>query len=89
MRADGAAFEDDDWDDPDAKAITFVLMHQGTDSFALLLNAAGNGVDFTLPAAPGGAWTLELSSDTELELGEAAALTLGPSSFALLRSVWG
>jgi isoamylase len=89
VRADGAAFEDDDWDDPDAKAITFVLMHQGTDSFALLLNAAGNGVEFTLPAAPGAAWTLELSSDTELELGEAAALTLGPSSFALLRSAAG
>jgi glycogen operon protein len=86
LKADGQEFGDDDWDDPDAKAITFVLMHEGSDAFALLLNAAENGVEFAVPEAPNSPWTLELSSDEELELGDPETLTLAPPSFALLRS---
>jgi len=86
LQANGEEFGEDDWDDPEAKAITFVLMHEGADAFALLLNAAENGVEFTIPEAPNGGWTLELSSDEDLELGDPEALTLAPPSFALLRS---
>ncbi|WP_431278713.1 glycogen debranching protein GlgX [Leifsonia poae] len=86
LRADGQEFADDDWDDPDAKAIVFVLMFEGSDAFAFLLNAADNGVDFELPDAPNSAWTLELSSDPELEIVDPTMLTLAPPSFALLRS---
>jgi glycogen operon protein len=86
LQTNGEEFGDDDWEDPDAKAITFVLMHRGSDAFALLLNAADNGVDFTVPEAPNGEWTLELSSDQELELHDSESLTLAPTSFALLRS---
>src|SRR6185437_16989481 len=46
VRADGEPFADDDWSDPEARTIAFVLMHEGSDSFLLLLNAAENGVDF-------------------------------------------
>ncbi len=86
VRADGAEFVDDDWDEPENKAITFVLAHAGSDAFALLLNAADNGVDFTLPAAPNHAWKLETTSDPQLRLGRKRAVTLSRSAFALLRS---
>ena len=86
VRADGAEFVDDDWEEPENKAITFVLAHTGSDAFALLLNAADNGVDFTLPAAPNHAWKLETTSDPQLKLGRKRSLTLGRTSFALLRS---
>jgi glycogen operon protein len=86
LTAAGNGFEDEDWEDPEAKAIAFVLAQDGSDAFALLLNAAGNGVDFALPEPPHGGWTLELSSDPEVELVTADALTLAPGSLALLRS---
>ncbi|MFF1572249.1 glycogen debranching protein GlgX [Leifsonia sp. NPDC058292] len=86
LKTDGEFFSDEDWDDPDAKAIDFVLMHEGSDAFAFLLNAADNGVEFTIPASPNGPWSLELSSDPQLVLGDPDALTLAPGSFALLRS---
>jgi isoamylase len=86
LRADGQEFADEDWDEPDAKAIAFVLMFEGADAFAFLLNAADNGVDFELPDAPHADWTLELSSDPGLEVVDPTALTLAPQSFALLRS---
>ena len=86
LRADGQEFEDDDWEDPLAKSIAFVVMHEGHDAFALLLNASDNGVEFALDAAPQAPWALELSSDPELALKDPEAVTLAPASFALLRS---
>ncbi|MFF1876398.1 glycogen debranching protein GlgX [Leifsonia sp. NPDC058230] len=86
LRTDGQEFIDEDWDEPDAKAIAFVLMFEGSAAFAFLLNAADNGVDFELPDAPHTDWTLELSSDPGLEIVDPSTLTLAPSSFALLRS---
>jgi glycogen operon protein len=86
LRADGEPFADEDWGDPEARTIAFELRHEGTDSFLLMLNAAGNGVEFVLPEAAGGSWELELSSDPELALGDGQSVILGESSFALLRS---
>ncbi|WP_022882304.1 glycogen debranching protein GlgX [Gryllotalpicola ginsengisoli] len=86
LRADGEEFSDDDWEDPEARAIAFVLAHDGYDAFALLLNAAENGVAFTLPEPPHGDWALEASSDPGLRLVDPGALTLAEVSFALLRS---
>ncbi|WP_066039608.1 glycogen debranching protein GlgX [Herbiconiux solani] len=87
MRSDGHSFSDDDWDNPDARSITFVLGHPGADSFALLLNAAENGVEFALPEAPGDAWELAVSSDEEQDVEEGATtLIVRDGSFTLLRS---
>ena len=86
LRTDGNEFTEADWADPEARAATFVLMLEGADSFALMVNAAENGVEFALPPHAD-AWSLELSSDPELpEAITAPALTLAPMSFALLRS---
>ncbi|MEO7018166.1 MAG: glycogen debranching protein GlgX [Leifsonia sp.] len=86
LRSDGEGFADDDWDDPDAKVIAFVLAHHGSDAFLLLLNGADNGVEFAAIDAPGDSWALELSSDPELLATDGGSLTLAPTSFALLRS---
>jgi glycogen operon protein len=87
VRADGEPFEDEDWDDPEARSIAFELRHDGTDSFLVLLNAAANGVEFTLPQPDRGQWALELSSDPELELLQQESLIVGECAFALLRLV--
>ncbi|MEN2742223.1 glycogen debranching protein GlgX [Microbacterium sp. X-17] len=86
VRADGESFTDEDWADPEARSIAFVLMHEGADSFLLLLNAAGNGVEFVLPDPPGAHWELELSSDPELALHDGESVIVGETSFALFRS---
>ena len=39
-RSDDQEFAEADWDDPAARTITFVLGHEGADTFALLLNSA-------------------------------------------------
>jgi glycogen operon protein len=87
QRSDGAPFSDDDWDDPEARSITFVFSHEGGDSFALLLNSAANGVEFTLPDAPQSAWQLALSSDPDQSITEGATSAIVTDhSFTLLRS---
>ncbi|BEP12372.1 glycogen debranching protein GlgX [Acidothermaceae bacterium B102] len=87
LRSDGEGFSDEDWDDPSARSVTFVLGHEGGDAFALLLNAAGNGVEFTVPAAPHAEWQLALSSDPAQKVeGQVTTLTVRDSSFTLLRS---
>ncbi|MGO4594708.1 glycogen debranching protein GlgX [Leifsonia sp. 2TAF2] len=86
VRADGEPFSDEDWADPEARSIAFELRHEGSDSFLLMLNAAGNGVEFMLPDAAGSPWELELSSDPELAVHDSTSVILGESSFALLRS---
>jgi isoamylase len=87
QRSDGSAFADADWEDPDARAITFVFDHKGGDSFALLLNAAANGVEFTLPDADGREWELALSSDPEQAVAaDASTAIVTDHSFTLLRS---
>jgi isoamylase len=87
LRSDAQGFADEDWDNPDARTITFVFSHEGADSFALLLNAAENGVEFTVPDAPGAEWTLELSSDPgQTVAGEVTTLIVRDASFTVLRS---
>ncbi|MET0976129.1 MAG: glycogen debranching protein GlgX [Leifsonia sp.] len=90
LRSDAEPFSDDDWDRPDARSILFILEHAGADSFALLLNAAENGVEFTVPPAPGAEWELVASSDDEQRV-EAPVTTLivRDVSFTLLRSAAG
>ncbi|NQX12384.1 glycogen debranching protein GlgX [Microbacteriaceae bacterium VKM Ac-2855] len=87
VRSDAKRFADEDWDNPDARTVTFVFEHEGADSFALLLNAAENGVEFTVPKAPGAEWSLELSSDPgQTVAGEVTTLIVSDASFTLLRS---
>jgi isoamylase len=86
-RSDDQEFSDDDWDNPDARTIAFVLGHAGADSFALLLNSAENGVEFQVPEAPGGEWELAASSDPEQQVeGPVTTLIVRDASFTLLRS---
>jgi glycogen operon protein len=87
LRSDGEEFADDDWDNPDARSIVFVLAHPGADGFALLLNAAENGVEFTVPDAPGQEWELAATSDAgQVVEGEVTTLIIRDGSFTLLRS---
>ena len=65
----------------------FVVGHEGADSFALLVNAAGNGVEFTLPLAPDLEWELALSSDPEQKVvSPVSTLIVRDASFTLVRS---
>lgn len=87
VRSDGLPFEQGDWDNPDARTITFVLARRDADAFALLLNSADNGVEFVIPEAPGQPWERVLSSDDEQNSnGEVDSLILAGNSFTLLRS---
>ncbi len=87
LRPDANGFEEEDWADPQARAIAFVLRHAGADAFALLLNSAENGVEFTVPAAPGSEWELVVSSDPDQVVeGPVSTLIVSESSFTLLRS---
>ncbi|MGK9147554.1 glycogen debranching protein GlgX [Plantibacter flavus] len=86
-RSDGQSFSEEDWENPDARSIVFVFRHAGSASFALLLNAAENGVEFALPAVPGLPWTLVESSDPEQSLSETSSTVIVQgTSFTLLRS---
>jgi isoamylase len=87
LRSDGQNFTPADWDNPDARSILFLLKHPGADAFALLLNAAENGVQFTIPAAPGEEWELAASSDQGQTVETpVTTLIVSDSSFTLLRS---
>ena len=87
VRSDGEEFSASDWDNPDARTITFVLKHEGADAFALLLNAAENGVEFLVPDAPHEPWQLSASSDDDQSAdGAFDSLILDGRSFVLLRS---
>ncbi|MFI5085417.1 MAG: glycogen debranching protein GlgX [Actinomycetales bacterium] len=87
LRADARGFEEEDWTNPDVRSVMFVLGHAGADTFALLLNAAENGVEFALPPAPAKPWDLALSSDPDQQVGEALEqLIVRDHSFTLLRS---
>ncbi|PPG27048.1 glycogen debranching protein GlgX [Pseudoclavibacter sp. RFBB5] len=87
LRSDALGFDDADWDNPEARSIAFVFSHTGADSFALLLNAAENAVEFTVPDAPHGTWELALSSDSEQLVSDpVTTLMVKEGSFTLLRS---
>ena len=86
-RSDAEGFSDEDWENPDARSIIFVLSHESGDSFALLLNAAENGVEFAIPPAPGEAWELAASSDPDQRVAPpVTTLIVRDCSFTLLRS---
>ncbi|MDO9395147.1 MAG: glycogen debranching enzyme GlgX, partial [Herbiconiux sp.] len=87
LRSDGEEFADGDWDNPDARSVLFVFEHPGSDAFALLLNAAENGVEFQVPDAPGAAWELASSSDDGQRVeAPVSTLIVRDGSFTLLRS---
>ncbi len=87
LRSDAEPFSEHDWDNADARSIQFVWDHHGSDAFALLLNSAANGVEFTVAPAPNAPWALECSSDPSQEAGaEISSMTVGELSFTLLRS---
>jgi glycogen operon protein len=85
-RADARRFTTHDWQQPAHRAAVFVLGHAGYDTFAFLVNAADNGVEFALPRPRRKPWRLELSSDVGLTGDIGRRITLAPRSFALLRS---
>ncbi|HVX07333.1 glycogen debranching protein GlgX [Humibacter sp.] len=87
VRSDGQPFKPEDWENPDVRSVTFVLAHEGGDTFALLLNSADNGVEFQVPDAPDEPWRLVASSDEEQSADRAhTTLILGGRTFTLLRS---
>ncbi len=87
LQAGGGEFADEDWHNPDIRSVVFVFEHDGASAFALLLNAAGNGVEVTIPEAPGSAWELVVSSDPALALDpESPSLIIGDHCFSLLES---
>ena len=90
LRSDAAEFEAEDWDNPDARSVTFLVGHDGADAFALLLNAAENVVEFTVPPAPNAEWQLAISSDEQQKVeGAVTTLMVRDLSFTLLRSSTG
>ncbi len=87
LRSDGNAFVDEDWQNPGARSIMFILQYRDRDAFALLLNASENGVEFDVPAGPGGEWELVVSSDVEQQVvAPVTTITSRDASFTLLRS---
>ena len=87
LQINGQTFSEEDWDNPDIRAVVYVFEHPGESAFALLLNSASDGVEATLPDAPGAAWELAASSDPEqsLEPGSATVI-VRDHSFTLLIS---
>lgn len=87
VRSDGQPFSEEDWENPDARSIAFVFRHATSTAFALLLNAAENGVEFDVPDAPGAPWELVESSDPEqsFDTGAPTVIVQG-TSFTLLGS---
>ncbi len=87
LQIGGGTFSEEDWDDPDIRAVVYVFEHPGESAFALLLNSASDGVEATLPDAPGAAWELATSSDPaqSLEPGSATVI-VRDHSFTLLIS---
>ena len=63
-----------------------LVLHQGDDSVAVLLNASDTTVEFTLPEHPGGgSWSLGLSSDPDQAVeGDATTLLVRDASFTAL-----
>ncbi|ROQ39791.1 glycogen operon protein [Frondihabitans sp. PhB188] len=87
LRADARPFEEHDWQDPENRAVMFVLAHEGADTLAVLMNAAHNGVEFTLPEAPSGEWELAISSDSEQQVAApVSTLIVRDASFTVVRS---
>ncbi|MHA3701162.1 glycogen debranching protein GlgX [Jatrophihabitans sp. YIM 134969] len=87
QRSDNQPFDEADWDNSDARSIAFVFGHPGGDAFALLLNAAENVVEFTVPEAPHADWALALSSDTDQKVvAPVTTLLVADGSFTLLHS---
>ena len=88
LRSDAEEFATEDWDNPEARSVMFVLGHDGGDAFALLLNSAENGVEFTIPKAPNNEWQLAATSDPDQQANDpVTTLIVRDSSFTLLRSI--
>jgi isoamylase len=87
LRSDAEEFTDEDWNNPEARSVMFLVGSDGADSFALLLNSAENGVEFTIPEAPHADWQLAVSSDPDQQVkSPVTTLIVRDSSFTLLRS---
>ncbi len=87
LRSDGAEFSAEDWDNPEARSVMFLVGHTNAAAFALLLNSAENGVEFTIPEAPDAEWQLAVSSDPEQQVtAPVSTLIVRDGSFTLLMS---
>ena len=87
LRSDGKPFSGSDWDDPSARSIMFVFAHREGDTFALLLNSAENGVEFTVAPPLHTDWELVVSSDPgQTVTAPVSTLIVRDCSFTLLRS---
>ena len=87
LRSDAQTFGDDEWDNADARTVQFIFEHSAGDAFALLLNAAENGVEFTVPPAPHQEWVLVASSDGNQTVeAPVSSLIVRDASFTLLHS---
>ncbi len=87
LRADGEPMGQAEWDDANARAYAVQFQAEGSATVLLLVNGATNPVEFTVPPAPGGPWTLVVSSDPQQEVGrEVAELLVGEWSTTVLRS---
>jgi isoamylase len=86
LRADAAPFEEGDWADAGNRAVILVL-DQGDDAVAVLLNASDTTVEFTLPEHPnGGTWSLGLSSDPDQQVtADATTVLVRDASFTALQ----
>ncbi|MDJ0336447.1 glycogen debranching protein GlgX [Salinibacterium sp. G-O1] len=87
VQINGNAFAEEDWDNPDIRAVVYLFEHPGKNAFALLLNSASNGVEGTLPAAPGAEWEVAASSDPDQSMESGTTtLVVRDHSFTLLIS---
>ncbi len=86
LRADAEGFSEEDWT-AGHRALAFVLEHDGADAFAILFNAAENGVEFTVPEAPQKEWELVLSTDPDQQVKPpVSSLIVRDRSITVLRS---
>jgi isoamylase len=87
LRTDAKPFTAEDWEVSHTRAMSFLLWHKEEDAFLLLMNAADNGVEFTIFEAPNQEWTLASSSDPGQRVeGAVSTLIVRDKSFTLLRS---
>ena len=84
VRSDAQPFASEDWTDPHARSVGFLLEHTGADGFCLLLSSAENGVEFT---APHEGWRLATSSDPGQRVTPpTTSLIISGTLFTLLQS---
>jgi isoamylase len=94
LTPDGSSFSDEDWANPEARSLAFLLWHRDEDAFVVFFNAAQHHVDFLLSklsTAPKKPWELatpeEAAAAAKIEQPDNLnTLIVRDASFTLLRS---